>query len=160
VAGYRAYRGRDYEFGRRLLALRTACALTQSQLAELLGVSRKAVGAWEGGASYPSAPHLRHLIELCLPARPSTKARRPGLQVFAGHAASTWGVALSDDGHLVADAAQDGTVHMWDTESGAQLRTIRPDRLYERMDMAGLTGITEAQRGALLAPGAVEGKEV
>jgi hypothetical protein len=33
---------------------------------------------------------------------------------------------------------------------------LRSDRRYERLDITGLTGITEAQRAALLALGAVE----
>jgi hypothetical protein len=33
---------------------------------------------------------------------------------------------------------------------------LRPERRYERLDITGLTGITEAQRAALLALGAVE----
>ncbi|HTX69164.1 MAG TPA: helix-turn-helix domain-containing protein [Thermoleophilia bacterium] len=61
-----SYRERDYGFGRRILGLRSEADLTQSALAELLGISRNAVVAWEGGATHPSAPHLRHLIELCM----------------------------------------------------------------------------------------------
>ncbi|HVP22134.1 MAG TPA: NB-ARC domain-containing protein [Anaerolineaceae bacterium] len=77
-------------------------------------------------------------------------------QILTGHASSSWGVAMSGDGRLVADAALDGTVHLWDAHSGAQLLTLRPDRLYERMDITDLTGITEARRSALLALGAVD----
>ena len=44
----------------------------------------------------------------------------------------------------------------WDVERGAALRTLRRDRTYERMDITELTGITDAQRGALLALGAVD----
>src|SRR5205823_2778848 len=40
--------------------------------------------------------------------------------------------------------------------SGAYLRTLQSDRHYERLDITGLTGVTEAQRTALLALGAVE----
>jgi hypothetical protein len=47
-------------------------------------------------------------------------------------------------------------VKLWATPSGAALRTLRPDRPYERMDITGLTGITAAQRDALIALGAVE----
>jgi hypothetical protein len=36
------------------------------------------------------------------------------------------------------------------------LRTLRGDRRYERLDITGLTGVTEAQRQAMLALGAVE----
>ncbi|HTX71178.1 MAG TPA: helix-turn-helix domain-containing protein [Thermoleophilia bacterium] len=62
----RGYHERDYEFGRRVRALRTGCHLTQSDLAEHLGVSRQTVVAWEGGASYPAPVHLRRLVDLCL----------------------------------------------------------------------------------------------
>lgn len=59
------YSDRDYGFGQQVLALRTASNLTQSGLAELLGISRQAVVGWEAGASYPSPQHLKHFIELC-----------------------------------------------------------------------------------------------
>ena len=60
------YPDRDYDFGQQILVLRTASNLTQSGLAELLGVSRQAVVGWEAGTSYPSPQHLKHFIELCL----------------------------------------------------------------------------------------------
>ena len=60
------YADRDYSFGQQILVLRTASNLTQSGLAERLGVSRQAVVGWEAGSSRPSPHHLKHLIELCL----------------------------------------------------------------------------------------------
>jgi len=36
------------------------------------------------------------------------------------------------------------------------MQTLRHDRPYERLNITGLTGITAAQRTALLALGAVE----
>jgi WD40 repeat protein/transcriptional regulator with XRE-family HTH domain len=59
------YHDRDYGFGQQILVLRTASNLTQSGLAELLGVSRQAVVGWEAGSSRPSPQHLKHFIELC-----------------------------------------------------------------------------------------------
>jgi WD40 repeat protein len=56
----------------------------------------------------------------------------------------------------VVSGSSDGTVKLWDANSGACLRTLRGDRRYERMDITGLTGVTDAQRAALLALGAVE----
>jgi hypothetical protein len=47
-------------------------------------------------------------------------------------------------------------IRLWDTVSGANVRTLRSDRQYERLDITGLTGLTEAQRAALLALGAIE----
>ena len=61
-----SYRERDYAFGLVMLKLRTSIGLTQVGLADLLGVSRRAVGEWEAGSNYPKAEHLQHFIGLCV----------------------------------------------------------------------------------------------
>ena len=61
-----SYGERDYAFGQSMLTLRTKLGLTQAELADRLGVSRRAVGEWEGGLSYPKAEHLKQLIELAV----------------------------------------------------------------------------------------------
>src|SRR5712691_12540449 len=61
-----SYGERDYAFGQAMLTLRTALGLTQAGLAEFLGVSRKAVGHWESGGSYPTAEHLTALLTLAV----------------------------------------------------------------------------------------------
>ena len=58
------YGERDYSFGKLILTLRTQIGLTQTGLAELLHVSRRAVTEWEAGSSYPTAEHLKQLIAL------------------------------------------------------------------------------------------------
>ena len=61
-----SYRDRDYSFGEAMLALRTKIGLTQGELAQFLGVSRRAVGAWEVGDSYPKIEQLKKLVALAL----------------------------------------------------------------------------------------------
>ncbi len=46
------------------MTLRTSVGLTQAGLADLLGVSRRAVGGWEGRLNSPKALHLHHFLDL------------------------------------------------------------------------------------------------
>ncbi len=80
------------------------------------------------------------------------------LAVLHGHTSTVLGVALAADGTLVAGGSQDGTVRLWATNGGGALGILRPDRLYERLDITGLTGVTAAQRAALRALGAVDAR--
>ena len=52
-----SYRERDYAFGQLMLTLRTKLKLTQIELAEMLGVRRRAVIDWEGGLTWIGATH-------------------------------------------------------------------------------------------------------
>jgi WD40 repeat protein len=78
------------------------------------------------------------------------------LAALEGHPGVPVSVALSADGQLLASGSFDGTVGLWEAPSGVCLRTLRSDRRYERVDITGISGVTLAQRAALLALGAVE----
>jgi WD40 repeat protein/transcriptional regulator with XRE-family HTH domain len=65
MKGY-SYRERDYAFGRVMLTLRTRLGLTQTELAGMLGVRRRAVIDWEGGLTYPKADHLKQFVVLAI----------------------------------------------------------------------------------------------
>src|SRR5260370_1686971 len=77
----------DYAFGQAMLTLRTAIGLTQAGLAELLGVSRRAIGKWEAGRSYPKASHLKALLAFAVRQRAFPAGREEeGIRAFL-HAA-------------------------------------------------------------------------
>src|SRR6266851_9723922 len=61
-----SYRERDYAFGHLMLTVRTTMGLTQTELAEMLGVRRRAVIDWEGGLTYPNVDHLRHFVVIAI----------------------------------------------------------------------------------------------
>ena len=78
------------------------------------------------------------------------------LASLEGHLGQVRGVAVSGDGRLVVSCGDDAIIRVWDAATRSTLRTLHSDRHYERLDITGLTGVTEAQRGALFALGAVE----
>ena len=47
-------------------------------------------------------------------------------------------------------------IDLWRSESGEKLQTFRRDRPYERLDIAGIKGLTDAQKLTLRMLGAVE----
>src|SRR5215472_1460295 len=57
---------RDYTFGQAMFTLRTTIGLTQEELGNRLGVSRRAVGKWELGSGYPKPKHLKELLLLAV----------------------------------------------------------------------------------------------
>jgi hypothetical protein len=65
-------------------------------------------------------------------------------------------MGLSADGQLLVSGGPDGMVHVWEPRSGTRIRTLTAQGRYQGLDITGLTGVTEAQRAALLAMGAVE----
>src|SRR5262245_43406286 len=65
-------------------------------------------------------------------------------------------LALSANGQLLVSGSSDGTVRLWEASTGTLPRTLHAERRYEHLDVTGLTGITNAERTAFLALGAIE----
>lgn len=74
---------------------------------------------------------------------------------LVGHTKRIWSVAFSPDGETLISGGLDGTIKLWQWHTGNCLRTLKSGRPYEGMNLAGATGITEAQRSMLTNLGVI-----
>ena len=56
----------------------------------------------------------------------------------------------------LASCGDDGAIMLWDLKTGEYLRNLRRDRPYERLNITGIQGLTEAQKSTLRTLGAIE----
>ena len=73
-----------------------------------------------------------------------------------GHEGPVQSLRTSPDGRLLASCGDDGAIRIWEMENGDHVTTLRHDRPYERLDITGIQGLTDAQKLALKRMGAVE----
>jgi WD40 repeat protein len=73
-----------------------------------------------------------------------------------GHSGAVQALSISPDGRLLASSGNDSTLQLWDMESTELLHTLRRDRPYERLNITGAIGLTEAQKATLHILGAIE----
>ncbi len=77
------------------------------------------------------------------------------LHTAIGHGNKVCSVAFSSDGKILASGSQDQSTKLWDVATGKCLKTLRVTRLYEDMNITGVTGLTSAQQETLKALGAI-----
>jgi WD40 repeat protein len=86
------------------------------------------------------------------------------LKILQGHTGAVKSVAFqpvcaehsgSTQALLLASGSEDETILLWDGESGQCLKTLRAPRLYEGMNIAHVTGLTDAQKETLWSLGAL-----
>ncbi|MFI5960356.1 BTAD domain-containing putative transcriptional regulator [Cryptosporangium sp. NPDC051539] len=75
--------------------------------------------------------------------------------VLAGHGGGVFAVATDPASRVLASGSADGTIRLWNLETGACTTTLRPPGPYRGMLIDGAVGVTDAQRDALRALGAV-----
>lgn len=90
---------------------------------------------------------------------------RQCLKILEGHTASITSVIFlplnasappETQRQILASGSLDETIRLWDMQTETCLRTLRPDRLYEGMNITGITGLTEEVIATLKSLGAVE----
>ena len=73
-----------------------------------------------------------------------------------GHTQEVYSVSFSGDGQVLASGSQDRTIKLWDVKTGECIKTLVTERLYEDMNITGVTGLTDAPKDTLKALGAIE----
>jgi WD40 repeat protein/transcriptional regulator with XRE-family HTH domain len=133
-------------------------ATLQGHTGGVLGVTLSADGLLVASGSFDGTVRLWSLTGVAgregMPGIQEESSTGALLATLKGHTGGVRGVALSADRRLLATGGYDGTARLWEVSTGCWVSTLQPERYYERLDITGLTGVTSAQMGALLALGA------
>ncbi|MBX3010492.1 MAG: NACHT domain-containing protein [Caldilineaceae bacterium] len=107
-------------------------------------------GRWLAVGTGDATIYLWDTSELTI--NPTTPPRL--VHTLQGHFDVIQDLAFSSDGWL-ASASLDGTIKVWETQTGHCRHTLRAPGPYAGMDITGVTGITPMQQAAIQALGAV-----
>ncbi|MBV7333699.1 AAA family ATPase [Chloroflexi bacterium TSY] len=77
-----------------------------------------------------------------------------------GHTQRVTGIAINSRERILVSCSADETIRLWQIDSDACLQVLEIPGPYDGMNITGVTGISEAQRVALKALGAVEDERV
>ncbi|MEL7245339.1 MAG: NB-ARC domain-containing protein, partial [Cyanobacteria bacterium J06573_2] len=80
-------------------------------------------------------------------------------EVLNSHSSGVCSTDFDCSGNILANTSKDNSIQLWDTKTWDCINTLKIERLCEGMNIAGVTGLTAAQKGSLLGLGAVESGE-
>jgi WD40 repeat protein len=84
-------------------------------------------------------------------------ATQTSIRTFTGHTKLIYSLTFDPARpQILVSAGDDGTIREWNITTGECLQVLRPDRIYEGMNIAGAIGFSEGQRATLKALGAVD----
>ena len=72
------------------------------------------------------------------------------------HTSGVYAVSFAPDDLTLVSGSNDETIKFWNLQTGCCITTLRGARLYEGMNITGVTGLTIPQKTTLKALGAVE----
>jgi len=77
-------------------------------------------------------------------------------RVLEDHTDEVRSVAFSREADILISCSKDGTIRLWHAISGDFIKKLRKQRLYEGMNITGITGLSDLQKASLTSLGAVE----
>ncbi|GCE29927.1 hypothetical protein KDA_54110 [Dictyobacter alpinus] len=83
-------------------------------------------------------------------------ARKECVRFCEAHQGTVQSLMVSPDGTLLASCGDDGALLLWELNSGKRVQLLRRDRPYERLNITGIHGLSQAQKAALHALGALD----
>ncbi|MBI1296106.1 hypothetical protein GC175_14225 [bacterium] len=75
-------------------------------------------------------------------------------QTLNGHTAPVMSIAFSPSSAHLLTGSFDGTLRLWDVQTGATLASVKPPGPYAGVQISGATGLTSSQQAALRTLGA------
>jgi WD40 repeat protein len=78
------------------------------------------------------------------------------VETLTGHDLWVRSLVWIQDGSILASASADTTIALWDVTTRSRVKTLRIDRPYEGMNVAGVTGLTDGSISTLKGLGAIE----